>query len=116
MGVLFPWGPPGEALLQLPRALFMSCRIPFWDHTPSVFHFNQTNCNLREMFEKGLGEGYVLDSATNSPLEVDREGDFYINVGIEENQEGFKESEGDQEGNPLEVVDAWLRSLLAGLN
>jgi hypothetical protein len=39
------------------------------------------------MFEKGLGEGYVLDAATNSTLEVDREGDFYINVGIEENKE-----------------------------
>ena len=61
-----------------------------------------------ERFEKKLGEGYVLDAAANSPLEVDREGDFYINVGIEENQEGFKESEGDREGDHLEVVDAWL--------
>ncbi len=53
-------------------------------------------------------EGYVLDPDANSPLEVDREGDFYINVGIEENQEGFKESEGDREGDHPEVVDAWL--------
>ena len=54
------------------------------------------------------GEGYVLDPATNSPLEVDREGNFYINVGIEENQEGFKESKEDREGNPLEGVATWL--------
>ncbi len=112
MGVAFPWGPPGEAFTQLPRALLChGVSLSGIHASPSIFQSTHNNGSLRLTARRKTGEGDVVVVAASALLEVDGEGNIYINVGNEGNegsQEGSKESEGDKEGDLLKVVAAWL--------
>ena len=84
MGVRFPWGPPGEALISFLGHFYvmgMSLSRNTRPHQPPSLVTPISDCD--SAMYSGSGEVNVVGAAASALLKVDGEGNIYINVGKE---------------------------------